>query len=224
MPSTKLRAKPRSWGSELIVSAGESCRRLLETRLELFRGGLVDLCDRRTDGGPECPGNHIGLVMVVDRDDPRRAGWQRVVHLLADPRLYALARDLADDAAGRRSDGRGREERGREEAHDETYSSADLDALASQVVARLLHRHLTLRVLGDEHHPVGRDRPLPGELHEHIEIFLCEIGDQVDGDQNVQLVVVAHDAASLSVSAPRAGPLAAAVSTSAPVGHDARGD
>ena len=86
------------------------------------------------------------------------------------------------------------EERRREEADDEADASADLGALAAEVVARLLHLDLTVGVLGDEHDAVGGDRLRVGELHVPVEVLLREVGDQVDGDQNVQLVVVAHRA------------------------------
>jgi len=62
------------------------------------------------------------------------------------------------------------------------------------VVARLLHGDLTVGVLGHEHDAVGRDRPLADELHEAVVILLRELGDEIDGDQNVQLVVAGHDA------------------------------
>src|SRR5512133_215237 len=96
--------KPRSLDAALIVSSRESCRCLLETGLQLLRGSLVDLRNRRADGVLERAGDRIGVVVVVDRDDPRRAGWQGIVHLFADPCLYALAGDLAEDATCSRSD------------------------------------------------------------------------------------------------------------------------
>ena len=63
------------------------------------------------------------------------------------PACDALAGELADDAAGGGSDGRGREQRRREEAHDEADAAADLGALAPEVVAGLLDLHLALGVL-----------------------------------------------------------------------------
>ena len=157
-----------------------------------FAEALSICAIERADRVSERAADNIGVLVLVDRDDPRSAGWKRFVHLLADPRLEALARDLAEDRAACCSDrGRG-EERRREEADDETDASAHLGALAPEMVARLLHLDLALGVLRDEHDAVGGDRARVGELHVSVEVLLRKVGDQVDGDENIELVVVAH--------------------------------
>ena len=87
--------------------------------------------------------------MVVDRDDACRSGGQRVVELVADARLGAVAGELARQSAdGATDDGGGQEWRG-EEPDDEADAGAGLDALAAEVVAGLVDVHLALGVLID---------------------------------------------------------------------------
>src|SRR5262245_2116607 len=183
---------PRSSGALIGSASREPRRRFLEAGPELLRGRLVELGRRGADVVGERLRNDLRLRVLVDRNDPGRSRRQRVVHLLSDPRLDALPRELAEDGTRRRTDGCRREKRRREEANDQPGATSELCALAPQVVSCFLHGHLALGVLGDEHDPVGLDRPVLDEVQERLEILLRELGDEVDGDQDVQPVVVAH--------------------------------
>jgi hypothetical protein len=77
----------------------------------------------------------------------------------------------------------------REQADDDADADADLHSLAAQVVARLRHVNLALRVLVDQDDAVARHRLVLYELHERVEVLLGEIRNQIDGDQDVQRLV-----------------------------------
>ena len=132
--------------------------------------------------------------MLVDRDDAGRSGGKRVVQLVADAGLHAVARELPRQSADGGADGGRRQQRRGEEPDDETDAGADLDALAAEVVAGLLDVHLALGVLDDERHAVGDDLAVACELDVGVEVLLRQVGDEVDGDQDVQLLVVTHGA------------------------------
>ena len=102
--------------------------------------------------------------------------------------------NLPASAAGGGADGGRRQERRGEEPDDEADAAAGLGALAAEVVAGLLDVHLAVGVLDDERHAVGDDLAVAGELGVGVEVLLREVGDEVDGDQDVQLLVVTHGA------------------------------
>ena len=110
------------------------------------------------------------------------------------PAWSAVARELPRQSADGGADGGRRQERRGEEPDDEADAGAGLDALAAEVVAGLLDVHLALGVLDDERHAVGDDLAVACELGVGVEVLLRQVGDEVDGDQDVQLLVVTHGA------------------------------
>ena len=75
---------------------------------------------------------------------------------------------------------------------DEADTAAHLGAFSAHVVACLLYVHLAISFLDDNGNAVGDDRPRLGELHVRVEVLLSQVRDEVDGDQDVQLIGVAH--------------------------------
>ena len=110
------------------------------------------------------------------------------------PACDAVARELPGQRAGGGADGGRRQKRRGEQPDDETDAAAHLGALAAEVVAGLLDVHLALGVLDDERDAVGDDLVVACELDVGVEVLLGQIGDQVDRDQDVQLLVVTHGA------------------------------
>ena len=102
--------------------------------------------------------------------------------------------ELPRQCAGGGADGGRRQERRGEQPDDEADAAADLDALAAEVVAGLLDVHLAVGVLDDERDAVGDDLAVACELDVGVEVLLRQIGDQVDRDQDVQLLVITHGA------------------------------
>src|SRR6266516_4243531 len=173
---------------------------LRQSGFELLGARAVDLRDRFLDGVGKCRVHRVGAVPVVDSDHASRARWQCVVHLLRDPALEPVLGELARHAAERRSDrGRGQQRRC-EEADDEPNASADLEALATQVVACLIDLHLAFGVLLDEDNALDRDHLVLGELQHRLEVLLREIVEEVGSDHHI-LLLVAHVAPSYALIA-----------------------
>src|SRR4051794_10484671 len=109
--------------------------------LELLRAEAVDRGDGLSDGVDQRLVHGIAAVGVIDGDDPSRPSRQRGVHLLSDATRQPVLGELAHHAARGGSD-RGRsQQRRREQPHGEPGASAELRALAAEVVAGLGHMH-----------------------------------------------------------------------------------
>ena len=106
--------------------------------------------------------------------------------------------ELAGHAADRRSDRGCGQQRRCEEAYDKPDASADLEALATQVVTCLAHLDLPFFVLLNEDNALDSDRLVLGELQHCVEVLLREIFEEVGSDHHV-LLIVAHVCSFLRV-------------------------
>ena len=123
---------------------------------------------------------------------PAEPGRERGAHLLLQTALDPVSGELADHAADRAADDRRCQQRRREQPDDQPDAAADLQALASEVVAGFLDRDGAVGVNGDEHHALHVELLVLDELHERVELLLGQVGDQVRRDDDVELGV-AHD-------------------------------
>ena len=99
----------------------ELAHRLRETVLERLQALLVRLHDRLRERARKRLLDGEPLLIVEDRDDPRRPRWQVLPDLVVHLRLDALVDELADETAGRGACGRGREQRRRGEADEDAH-------------------------------------------------------------------------------------------------------
>ena len=59
--------------------------------------------------------------------------------------------------------------------------------------------HLAVCVLDDDRHAVGDDLSVLREPGVGVEVLLRQVGDEVDGDEDVQLLVVIHVGQELGI-------------------------
>ena len=132
------------------------------------------------------------LLVVEDRDDPRRPRWEVLPDLVVHLRLDALVDELADETAGRGPCGGCGDQRRRGEADEDADRPAPLDALATAVIGRLLHADGSVLGMRDEDRGLDLHLLVLDELGERVEVLRRLVDVSVATDEHVGRCVT-HD-------------------------------
>ena len=167
--------------------------RLGERLLQGARALLVAL-DNRADQRPrERLLDTEPLLVIEDRDDPRRSRRQVLADLVVDLPLDSVVDELADHPARDSPDRDRRQQRRREQANREPDPAAPAQPLATEVVARLANRDTAVLGVRHQDDALDRDALVPDASDERLEVLRRLVDLLVARDEHIGRCLSHHD-------------------------------
>jgi hypothetical protein len=120
---------------------------------------------------------------------PAEPGGESGSELVPQTAVDFVFGELADQVADRSAHDDRCEQRWRQESHDQPDATADLHALAAQVVAGLVDTDVAIGILRHQGHAFDLQLFLCDKLHELVELFSGQIRDQLRRNNDIELCV-----------------------------------
>ena len=133
------------------------------------------------------------VLVIEDRDDPRRSRRQVLADLVVDLLLHSVVDELADHPACDRPDRDRRQQRRREQTDREPDPAAPAQPLTTEMVARLPHPNTAVPSVRDQDDALDCDLLVLHESDERFEILSRLVDIRVPRDEHVGRCLSHHD-------------------------------